>query len=186
MNGEKVLTLSTPRTLLRPWRESDAPRLYELAKSPNVGPAAGWLPHKSEAESLQVIRTVLLGSGTFAVVLKENEQVIGAASVTVAGNDTGSTDEASLGYWLGEPYWGRGIMPEVVRALLEYAFITLKLERVWLSYFDENDRSRRVAEKCGFPVDHTFVKTWPMGIKHETACVMTKENYLSTRGARKV
>ena len=49
--------METDRFLLRPWRESDAEALFKYASDPDVGPRAGWEPHKSVEESLQIIRT---------------------------------------------------------------------------------------------------------------------------------
>ena len=58
------MELQTPRLLLRPWEESDAEALYELAKDPDVGPAAGWNVHKDVEESREIIRTILSAPGT--------------------------------------------------------------------------------------------------------------------------
>lgn len=60
----------TQRLILRPWRESDAQALYEYAKDPQVGPAAGWPPHTSVENSRKIIRDVLSAPETYAVVLK--------------------------------------------------------------------------------------------------------------------
>ena len=55
---ERVEWLSKERIRLRPWLESDAPTLFKYASDPEVGPRAGWPPHKSVEESLEIIRTV--------------------------------------------------------------------------------------------------------------------------------
>lgn len=57
---------------------------------------------------------------------------------------------AELGYWLAQDYWGRGIMSSVVNALVEYAFSTFELNRIWAGAFDWNPGSIRVLEKTGF------------------------------------
>lgn len=57
------MELQTPRLLLRPWEESDAEALYELAKDPDVGPAAGWNVHKDVEESREIIRHHPLRTG---------------------------------------------------------------------------------------------------------------------------
>ena len=61
------MELKTDRLLLRPWRESDAESLYEYARNPAVGPAAGWPPHTNIADSRRVIREVLSADETYAV-----------------------------------------------------------------------------------------------------------------------
>lgn len=142
----------TERLLLRRWEESDAESLYEYAKDPDVGPIAGWPPHGSVGESLDVIRNVFCGKECYAVCLKTDGKAIGAIELKLRGRTdmTDRDDECELGYWLGKPFWGRGIMPEAVKALLRRAFTQLGMEKVWCGYYDGNDKSRRVQEKCGF------------------------------------
>lgn len=64
------MDLETKRLVLRPWRESDATDLYEYAKDSRVGPVAGWPPHQSVDESLDVIRTIFMQEGVYAMTLK--------------------------------------------------------------------------------------------------------------------
>ena len=59
--------LQTERLILRKWTEADADSLYEYAKDPAVGPIAGWPPHQSKEESLDVIRNVLNGAECYAI-----------------------------------------------------------------------------------------------------------------------
>ena len=73
--------LVTERLLLRPWLPEDASDLYEYAKNPNIGPRAGWLPHKDAAESGQVIRDVLTRPEIYAIVLRDTSTPIGAVGL---------------------------------------------------------------------------------------------------------
>jgi ribosomal-protein-alanine N-acetyltransferase len=57
---------------------------------------------------------------------------------------------ARFGYWLGEPFWGRGIMTAAVRATVDYVFAHLELVRLEAPVFEWNPPSMRVLEKCGF------------------------------------
>ena len=71
--------MQTDRILLRPWCESDAETLYKYASDPDVGPRAGWAPHKSVEESLEIIRTVFHDVlNTWAIELKKTGEAIGA------------------------------------------------------------------------------------------------------------
>ena len=145
-------TIETDRLVLRRWQDDDAESLYEYASDPNVGPVAGWPPHKSIEESRQIIRTVFSAPETYAVCLKEDGKAIGAIGLKF-GDDAelaDADDEAELGYWLGRPFWDQGIMSEAAKAILRHAFEILELARVWAGYYDGNERSRRVLEKCGF------------------------------------
>lgn len=72
------MVLNTERLVLRPWNETDAESLYEYAKNPEVGPIAGWPPHKNTDESLDVIRNVFNGAECYAICEKENDKAIGA------------------------------------------------------------------------------------------------------------
>lgn len=60
------------------------------------------------------------------------------------------SEEAEIGYWIGKPYWGQGLSPEAVKALLPRCFNELGIDIVWCGYYEGNDRSKRVVEKCGF------------------------------------
>ncbi len=60
---------------------------------------------------------------------------------------------AELGYWLGEPFWGRGIMTEAVQAFTEYAFATFDLCRIAARVFEGNTSSQRVLDKAGFRLE---------------------------------
>ena len=58
--------------------------------------------------------------------------------------------EAEIGYWVALPLWGRGLVPEAVKALQTRCFTDLKLDGLWCGYYEGNEKSRRVQEKCGF------------------------------------
>ena len=148
--------LETKRLILRPWVETDAKSLYTYASDPDVGPPAGWPPHASEEASLQIIRQVLSAPETYAVCLKDGT-AIGSVGLKMGGNTTltDKEDECELGYWIGKPYWGQGLIPEASRELLRYAFKELGMSAVWCGYYDGNEKSRRVQEKLGFVYQRT-------------------------------
>ena len=151
----KTEELSTTRLLLRSWRVEDAPALYALASDPKVGAAAGWPPHRSEAESLEVIRTVFAAPETYAVVLRADGHPVGCVGLLDAAHShfpIGASD-AEVGYWLGVPWWGQGLMTEALGALVRRAFLTLGRDTLWGGRFRENTASRRVLEKSGFTLE---------------------------------
>ena len=151
--------LETKRLILRPWQESDAESLYEYAKDPEVGPPAGWPPHTSVENSREVIRKFLSAPETYAVCLKDGT-AIGSVGLKLGENTdmTDREDECELGYWIGKPFWGQGLIPEACRELLRYAFEDLGMQAVWCGYYDGNEKSRRVQEKLGFLYHHTTEK----------------------------
>ena len=149
--------IRTANLTLRPWQESDARWLYEYARDARVGNAAGWPAHTSVEESRRIIRDVLSVPNTFAIEDPETHHAIGSISIKPPQNSSISIGfgEGEIGYWLGVPYWNRGLMTEAVRAVIEYGFVTLNLETLWCGHYQENMRSRRVIEKCGFVYHHT-------------------------------
>ena len=130
--------------MLHPWCEKDSEECYRYAKEPLVGPVAGWPAHTSVEVIRQVIRNVLSAPETYAVVLKETGFPIGSIGLHF------HNDGAELGYWLGVPFWGQGLVPEAAKELLRQAFEDLHLERIWCGYYDGRIKSKRVQEKLGF------------------------------------
>ncbi|NMP38555.1 MAG: GNAT family N-acetyltransferase [Clostridiales bacterium] len=151
------MILKTERLILRPWTESDAEECYRYAKDPRVGPIAGWPVHTDIENSRQIIREVLAVPETFAIVLKETGLPVGCVGLKLGESTelTEASDECELGYWLGVPYWGQGIMPEAAREMLRHAFEDCGMQKVWCAYYDGNERSKRVQEKCGFKYERT-------------------------------
>ena len=148
------MILKTDRLILRPWREDDAEDLYKYASDSEVGPPAGWMPHTSVENSREIIRDVLSAPETYAVCLKEDGRAIGSIGFHRA--DLASLDdEYELGYWIGKPFWGQGLIPEAGAEMLRHAFDDLGMARVWCGYYDGNTKSRRVQEKLGFAYHHT-------------------------------
>ena len=144
--------LETERLILRRWKDSDAENLYRYAKDPEVGPIAGWPPHQSIDESREVIRNVFNGTEAYAICLKTDGKAIGAIELKLNGHTdlTDRDNECELGYWLGKPYWGQGLMPEAVKEILRHAFEDIGMTTVWVGYYEGNSKSKRVQEKSGF------------------------------------
>ena len=149
--------LETRRLLLRPWDEADAESLYKYAKNPAVGPAAGWPVHTSVENSREIIKGVLSEPETYAVVLKETMEPVGSIGLMIGkqSDKNIAEDEAEIGDWIGVPYWGQGLIPEAAREIMRYGFEELGLKKLWCGYFDGNEKSHRVQEKCGFRYHHT-------------------------------
>lgn len=180
------MRLETKRLILRPWEENDAENLYEYARDPDIGPVAGWPPHRSVEESREIIRTVLSDRNTFAICEKETGEAIGSIGLKTgeATDLTDREDECELGFWVGKPFWGRGYIPEAAQELLRYAFEKLAMSTVWCGYYDGNEKSRRAQEKIGFTHHHTCNEV-PVPLLNEIRVghtnVMTKAQWLKTK-----
>ena len=152
-------TLETERLILRAWRADDLEDFYAYASEPGVGERAGWKHHESREESRRILESFIRAQEVFAGVLRSEQRAIGslgvhpswAAELPAFAAPSGCPPRVKeIGYVLSSAYWGRGLMPEAVRAVIEYAFGTLGLEALTVAHFPENVRSKRVIEKCGF------------------------------------
>ena len=144
--------METARILLRPWRDDDAEALYKYASSPDVGPRAGWPPHKSVDESLDVIRTVFSNDTTWAIELKETGEPIGAIGYgpSCDCNLPARDGEPIVGYWVAKPYWNQGICTEALQLMIDHIRTTTDIRSLLSGHFVDNPASGRVMEKCGF------------------------------------
>ena len=177
--------METDRIILRPWRESDAEILFKWASNPDVGPRAGWPPHKSVEESLEIIRTVfndganrtqsssleLLrcspsshscndATNTWAIELKEIGEAIGAMGYgpSCECDLPAREGEPLIGYWVAKPYWNQGICTEALQLMLDHIRQTTDIKSLISGHFVDNPASGRVMEKCGFvPTGETCI-----------------------------
>ena len=152
--------METNRILLRSWRDEDAEALFKYASDPEVGPRAGWPPHKSVEESLEIIRTVFHSDTNWAIELKETGEPIGAIGYMPMpqSNLPMREGEPLIGYWVGKPYWNQGICTEALELLLEHIRKTTDIKSLISSHYYDNPASGRVMEKCGFvPTGETCI-----------------------------
>lgn len=176
----------TERLLLRGWQEEDYRDLFEYAQREEVGPFAGWPPHKTEQESKEVIRYFLQNKNSYAIVWKEENKVIGSIGFHERTPDVKLSHLAQreVGFALNPKYWGRGIVPEAVNHLIVFGFEQLHLDLIWCGHFDFNTKSKRVNEKCGF--QYRFQKTdryklFNNRIITSVYYCMTKEEYFEKK-----
>ncbi len=151
--------IQTKRVYLKEWEVAVAKDLYEIAKNEKIGPSAGWPAHKNIEESENIIKTVLATPETKAIYLKENDKLIGSIGVRgILSNSelTKNDKEIEIGYWLSEEVWGQGIMPEVVSELIKYFFEEKGFIKIYAGYYEGNDKSKRVMEKCGLRYEYTI------------------------------
>ena len=156
----KKIFMQSDRILLRHWRDSDAEVLYKWASDPDVGPRAGWPPHKRVEESLEIIRTVFNNPTNWAIVLKETGEVIGAIGYGPSCDCMlpAREGEPIAGYWIAKPYWNQGICTEALALMIEHIRQTTSIPSLISGHFIDNPASGRVMEKCGFvPTGETCI-----------------------------
>ena len=163
--------METERILLRPWRDDDATALFKYASDPDVGPRAGWPPHKSVKESLEIIHTVFLNDTNWAIELKETGEAIGAIGYLPAPKSELPVREGEplVGYWVGKPYWNQGICTEALELMLDHIRKTTDIKSLISSHYFDNPASGKVMEKCGFkPTGETCIDEQLTGTKKPT------------------
>lgn len=181
MRKYRMPTLETKRLIMRMWSKKDARDLYEYARSPNVGPIAGWKPHGSVAESKYIISSVFLQKMAWAIVDRETNRVIGSIGF-IADVFRPGINSRELGYSLAEEYWGRGLMTEAVQRVIKYAFEDLALDVLSITTRQDNPKSRRVIEKCGFSYEgkHRYAYKIYDGTIYDILCYsMLRAEYFS-------
>jgi RimJ/RimL family protein N-acetyltransferase len=147
------------RVLLRPWRRGDEEALVRYANNRNV-----WRnlrdrfpnPYTMADAEAWIRRNEGMPEPTtsFAIVL--GGEPVGAIGLERRQDVDRRTPE--LGYWLGEPFWGRGLATEAARAVADYAFAMFDVERLEAGVFEWNPASGRVLEKAGFHFEARLVK----------------------------
>ena len=165
------IRIETDRLLLRAWQETDVEDFYEYAKVDGVGQMAGWLPHENMEESRTILSFFIRDRKTFAIVLKENGKVIGSVGLEERDGEP-EVPEGSrgreIGYALSKDYWGRGLVPEAVQAVIDYCFTELAFDWLTCGHFVWNHQSRRVVEKCGFQYVKDVIHQTSFGTEEPT------------------
>jgi len=153
--------LETDRLVVRPYTEADAPHLFPLASNPNSTKYTLWEHHKSINDTLNFVRdyaTARYSEGVpepMAISFKDDPErkPIGSCGCFWASHPNRTME---LGYWLAEPYWGRGIVVEACRALVGYVFTAIQPQRIQARVIEGNPASVRVLDKLGFRFEGTL------------------------------
>ncbi|MBQ3697184.1 MAG: GNAT family N-acetyltransferase [Spirochaetales bacterium] len=167
LNGK---TIETDRLILRPFEQADFDDFFEYASVEGTGEMAGWHHHQDKQKSQEILDLFISEDKTFAVCLRQSGKVIGSLGVEKYGMEDKLTEfdgyrGREIGYVLSRDYWGRGLMTEAVRAVIDYLFNECDLDFLTCGYYDFNSRSRRVQEKCGFRPYRKLVMDTRMGTK---------------------
>lgn len=153
------MELKLSNSVLRAWRPGDEQSLVRHANSRGVwrnlrdafphpytlADAKHWIETANPATPITNFAIVVGGAAVGAIGLVLKEDVFRRS--------------AEIGYWLGEEYWGRGIVTEAVHAVTEYAFATFDVCRVYAGVFEWNPASMRVLEKAGYEFECRMKKS---------------------------
>lgn len=179
-----TLPLETQRTRLRRFQIEDGPAIYHgWGKFEKCSQYFPWGTMPSLVFAQEKVRNWVeqYQEGSYyqwGIVEKESGQLIGV--VNLHGVDE-ANHSAETSYILSPAYWGRGIMTEVLREILRFAFREVGLHRVEADCFAGNEASKRVLEKCGMTCegvsrakywkDGDYIDAFCYAILQEEACV---------------
>jgi RimJ/RimL family protein N-acetyltransferase len=146
--GSPRITL--PKSTLRPWEDADEASLIESANNRKI-----WIhqldgfPHPfTQSDARRWLNTIRDVRPADHLAIDVGGRGVGGVGIRFEADVYRRS--AEIGYWIGEPYWGRGIMTEAVRAMIDYSFSTFDLCRIFARIFAWNPASVRVAQKAGF------------------------------------
>ena len=162
--------IKTERLILRSWRQEDLDDFYDYARVDGVGQMAGWLPHESKETTQMILDSFITHKKTFALEL--DGKVIGSLGIETYNEEKfpelANLQGRSIGYVLSKEYWGKGLMPEAVKAVQQYLFEEVGLDFLLISHFVWNGQSRRVIQKCGFQYLQTSIHETRYGTQEPT------------------
>ena len=144
--------LTTPRLLLRPYRETDLAAAHAYGAIPEVSQYMDWGPNTEEDTSIFLKRCVAASKDPeekghfFAITLREGGRMIGGCDLGAVRQGQGASD---MGYCLHPDFWGQGYATEAANVVLGLAFNALGLHRVTATCDPDNVGSWRVMEKIG-------------------------------------
>jgi ribosomal-protein-alanine N-acetyltransferase len=150
------MLLTTGNYLIRDFVESDVASIARYANNPGIaGVLRDLFPHPyGEDDAKKFIGRINGEDPRTAFAIATTQEAIGCIGY-IPGQDV-YRYSAEVGYWIGEKYWGRGIMTSVVAVFSEYLFETYEFNRLYAGIFSSNPASGRVLEKAGFTCEGTL------------------------------
>ncbi len=146
--------------LLRPWKRSDIESLLKYANNYRIAKnLTDMFPYPyTKKAGRRFIKMACSSCPTNIFAIEVNNEAVGSIGLYIL-NDVRRLN-AEIGYWLAEPFWGKNIMTEAVKQMVEYGFNTFNINRIYASTFGDNMASRRVLEKAGFKMEAYFEKAF--------------------------
>mgnify|MGYP001053662441 CR=1 FL=1 len=145
---------------------------YEYASVDGVGEMAGWSHHENIETTKKILNSFIKDNKVFAIVYKENNKVIGSLGVEKYFMED-KLDEfkdlygREIGYVLSKDYWGKGLMKEAVKCVINYLFNECNLDFIICGYYLFNNQSKKVQEKCGFKPYRSLMMDTKRGTKEK-------------------
>lgn len=143
---------------LRPWKESDLTSLVKYANNPNIAKnmTDQFVHPYTEENGKMFISFATKDSPIHIFAIDLNGEAIGGIGVHPQGDVM--RKNAELGYWLAEPFWGKGIISKLIPQMVEFAFKTYDITRLYARPYGANIASQKVLEKSGFKLEARIEK----------------------------
>jgi RimJ/RimL family protein N-acetyltransferase len=144
---------------LTPWKLDYATQLQRLANNSAIAQnLTNTFPHPFSVENaVQFITRTVEHQPTRIFAIQYHEDIVG--SIGLYPQTDIFSQNAELGYWVGEPYWGKGIVTAAILEMVAYGFANLPINRIFARPFGTNKASQRVLEKAGFVLEATLIGT---------------------------
>lgn len=167
----KIKTLETNKVIIRNMHWKDLEDFHNYAIKEDVGPNAGWAPHKNLAETEYILKLFKKNKNVWAIESKIDNKMIGTFSYKQI-----SKNAVEIGYALDSSYWNLGIMTDVVNVMVRYLFTNPKVHEIVCGHLPKNIGSKRVIEKNNFKItkimdylnyDGTIHEAWYYTLRRE-------------------
>lgn len=144
---------------LRPWTINDLDSLVKYANNPKIaGNLTNQFPYPYTPESgKKFIEFATQNTPRNIMAIEINGEACGG--IGIHPQQDVQCKNAELGYWLAEPFWGKGIITEAIKQMINYGFSNFDITRIYARPFGTNKASQRVLEKTGFALEASFEKT---------------------------
>lgn len=142
--------------LLRPWTIGDLDGLIKYGNNKNIAKfMTDKFPHPYTSEKgKQFIEFAISHTPTRIFAIEINGEACGG--IGIHPQEDIHCKNAELGYWLGEPFWGKGIISKAVVQIVDYGFMNFDITRIFARPFGTNSASQKVLEKAGFKFEGRF------------------------------
>ncbi len=177
--------IETDRLLLRPWRDTDAPRLVKLANHPEIAHMLASMPHpyslSDAVDFLERVRNLPANAAQFAITIKDaGDELVGGIGYGLTTRSDKPDEEIDFGYWLGLAYWGKRYASEAAHAVIAHAFEVSSVDRIDTDYLTTNPVSGRILKRVGFldQGDSTCHSSGSGLTKPSRKMVLTRSRYL--------
>ena len=182
MNHLGTRKLETARLVLRPFVKEDAGAMYRnWASDPEVTKFLSWPTYKSVDTAHEILNLWVhqYQDNTFyqwAIELKELGEAIGSISVV---NMDDRVDSVEIGFCIGKAFWGQGVMTEAFRAVIDYLFGQVGVQRIEAGHDPNNPASGAVQRKCGLKYEGTLRRSIRsnQGITDKVVLAILKEEW---------